>query len=120
MAAFNFKARFAHDVDHGIKRQTIRANRKHMPKVGERAHLFTMMRTKHCRRLRAQCNDYITISQPLRITQGGIELIINDSFIAMGELDDFAIRDGFKNWPEMRDFFATEHGLPFHGFLVRW
>lgn len=39
--------------------------------------------------------------------------------------DDLALRelansDGFDTWSEMRDWFATTHGLPFTGWLIRW
>ena len=52
MPAFNFHARFADDIEAGRKPCTIRADRKDgraPARVGDRAILYTGMRTKSCR-----------------------------------------------------------------------
>lgn len=53
MVALNFEAQFADDVEDGRKRRTIRAPRKdgRNPKAGDKAHLYTGMRQKGCRKL---------------------------------------------------------------------
>jgi hypothetical protein len=56
MSALNYTV-FVYQVEAGLKRQTIRATRKHPIKVGERLHHFTGMRTKKCRRLRDGIED---------------------------------------------------------------
>jgi hypothetical protein len=125
MSAYNFQARFAEDVDAGRKRQTIRAMRKHMPKVGERVHLFTGMRTKKCRRLRAGHEDrhkrvFVVNMTELTITTispQGVGYCMNQGDLS---IETFARNDGFTNWPEMRAWFRSQHGLPFHGFMVEW
>ena len=35
-------------------------------------------------------------------------------------LDALAHADGFRDWPEMREWFRKTHGLPFVGVLIRW
>lgn len=122
MSAYNFKAQFAELVESGKKRQTIRAMRKHMPKVGERVHLFTGMRTKACRRLRAGHEDRHKAVRLVTIRHKSVDVGVGPLVTLRfdSDLNEFARRDGFNDWPEMRDFFRREHGLPFHGFLVEW
>ena len=52
MPAYSFKERFVLMVQDGSKPGTIRAFRKHAPRVGQLAHLFWGMRTKFCKKLK--------------------------------------------------------------------
>lgn len=116
MVAYNFKLQFADDVESGVKRQTIRANgkRRHA-RQGEALQLYTGMRTTSCRKLRdAVCVD----ACPIRIEENAVWTIHRS--LPQADLDAFAKRDGFPDWPAMRDFFAKAHGLPFSGTLIRW
>jgi len=121
VSAFNFKAQFAEAVESGAKRQTIRAMRKNLPKVGERAHLFTGMRTKQCRRLRAGHEDRIKRVERVHIAYD-ILVVGTVGFTShqRGEQNSFARKDGFKDMAEMREWFRAQHGLPFNGFMVEW
>ena len=39
----------------------------------------------------------------------------------LAELDAFARRDGFEDWPEMREFWRENHKAEvFSGVLIRW
>lgn len=38
----------------------------------------------------------------------------------LDELNDFAKRDGFKDWFDMRDWFNNTHSLPFEGVIITW
>ena len=31
-----------------------------------------------------------------------------------------AVKDGFRDWEEMREWFENVHGLPFVGWLIEW
>jgi len=134
MPALNFQARFAAAVASGDKRQTIRAYRKdgRDPKPGDTLHLYAGMRTKACRKLgEVRCKS----AKRLRIerfTNNAVPMVevyredgspewatdfFGDPFQAERR---FARRDGFKNWPEMWQWFERVYGLPFEGLLIRW
>ena len=121
MPALNFQARFADLVASGKKRQTIRPRRRHPIKAGDLLHLFTGMRTKRCKRLpSAQCRW----ATPIRIEEWGFMV---NTLIGTEEqwkepmlLNWFAVRDGFRDWAEMRQWFKKIHGLPFEGVLIAW
>lgn len=119
MPAYNFKERFAKDVKNLVKRQTIRAKRKYLPRVGQTAYLFTGMRTRNCKRLGEypvrSVDDIIILEYSF---EHGVK--INDKFIKGGNLTRLARADGFKNFGEMYDFFLKVHGIPFKGDLIKW
>ncbi|MEE8205372.1 MAG: hypothetical protein V3T82_00395, partial [Nitrospinaceae bacterium] len=74
------------------------------------------LRTKGCRNLGIGIVDRV---RPIKIERDA--LTIEDTCFSMpSNLDFFAECDGFKSWPEMRDFFQETHGLPFTGILIRW
>lgn len=52
----------------------------------------------------------ITVAGWYRLTKAGHEPLRNE----------LARLDGFRDWEEMRDWFATTYGLPFRGVLIRW
>lgn len=115
MPAYNFKAQFADAVCAHVKRQTIRAKRKHQPRIGQVAYCFTGMRTRGCRYL----GEWIIRKvAEIRILEDGV--ILEGGPVRFDELDTFARMDGFESWPDMRRFFTKQHGLPFHGVLVIW
>jgi len=122
MPLYNFQKQFAAAVESGEKRQTIRAKRKNRPQVGQTAFLYTGARTKACRKL-----GEAEIVEVCPVLIGSKGLIINYGE-DIGEcienepqdIDYFAREDGFKDWPEMRDWFLKTHGLPFEGDLIKW
>jgi hypothetical protein len=54
--------------------------------------------------------------------EGCLLHIMGEKMMALtGEpLEKFARADGFTGWPEMRDWFTAEHGLPFDGVVLYW
>lgn len=121
MPALNYQKRFAALVESKKKLQTIREKRKVRP--GQTLYHYTGQRTKHCRKLgEAVCASVVKIS----IREKGIVIFDNRNGVGKGicfsrSLDEFAQADGFKDWPEMRDWFrATHDGLPFEGILIKW
>ena len=125
MPALNFQARFADPVETHTKRQTIRRVWKRPIKVGDTLYLYTGMRTKRCRKLRtAVCLDVI----PIKIFHDHIDFKMKAVNMGLWKkqaeldwlLDQFARRDGFDSWEEMRDWFKNRYGLPFEGVLITW
>ena len=51
MVAYSFKAPFAEPIQYGLKRQTIRGERRRHARPVEPMQLYTGMRTRHCRRI---------------------------------------------------------------------
>ena len=127
MSALNYKAQFSEDVENGVKRQTIRALRKRPIRVGERLHHFTGMRTKQCRRLRAEQEDICLRAADvvMKITRRkGFDIWIDGVLMPDGGLTPFAAQDGFLCAGDFIAFFIRNHGLaighPFRGQLITW
>jgi hypothetical protein len=119
MVAYNFQARFADMVERGQKTRTIRAigKRRHAAR-GDKIELYTGMRTKSCRKL----GDAVCIaSAPVKITRMGFICrgFTGGQTLATG-LDDFAQRDGFRDFDEMVAWLTETHGMPFEGQLIMW
>lgn len=126
MPAFNFKARFADDVRFGIKRQTVRADRKDgrpHAKVGDTVKLYTGMRTKSCTLL---AEATVTAVERVRIEDSCMYVngrVLPSSLYSRDceQTDnEFAEADGFESFMDMADWFSEHHGLPFEGTLIRW
>jgi hypothetical protein len=116
MPALNFKKQFAPLVQSGKKRQTIRATRKVPIWIGDTLYLYTEMRTKNCRRLRAvMCRDVrnIVIYKNRKTKISGVTLTLQ-------QMNLLAMDDGFSHFKSMGDFFEQTHGLPFRGQIIRW
>lgn len=125
MVAYSFKEQFVAPIQDNVKRQTIRAprlGRSRHARPGDQLQLYTAMRTKFCTLIgRAICLSVSGITMDLgrpRIqyvdTQGGVTTIF--------DFDRFAQEDGFRDWDDMRAFWAQEHpGITvFDGVLIRW
>ena len=117
MTAYNFKAKFADDVESGLKTQTIRARRKdgQRPRHGGKLQLYTGMRTKQCRKLHdAVCE----CTQEVRMTDAGMK--VDGVALHPNRILQIAKVDGFESVEEFRDFFRSVYGFPFHGDLIKW
>lgn len=116
MVAFNFSPEFAERVSLLIKRQTIR--RAPRAKPGDRLQLYTGQRTKACRKLvdpDPVCImvDYVGI-KPDYLTFG-------NAANHPGSADEFARRDGFKDYKDMVAWFEKKYGSPyFQGYVHIW
>jgi hypothetical protein len=115
---FNFKARFAADVESGAKTSTIRLFLKTTPpNKGDRLRHFTGMRTKQCRRLlQPICQECL----PIRITEK--KIVLGKRQLIRPEENQLAVTDGFANAAELRTFFRVTYGFPLPGrpHLVSW
>lgn len=122
MVAYNFKKQFADDVEHGRKRQTIRAGEPRC-KVGDALQLYTGQRTKACRKLRdAVCAEVRSISViDNDHMYGGYQISLNRHLLETPEDGrSLARADGFENAVEMCCWLEETHGLPFNGHVVNW
>jgi hypothetical protein len=120
MVAYSFKSMFAPKILDGTKRQTIRADRKRHVRPGEELQLYTGMRTRQCRLIaRVTCEELARV----RLMFEDMLVFINgDVAFEPRDVDVFARRDGFEDWPSMRWFWQTEHGAinEFEGVLITW
>ena len=126
MPALNFKAQFAEAVEHGTKRQTVRAPRKDgrpHAKVGDTLKLYTGMRSKACRLL-----GQATVTSLCQVRIEACEMFVNGKRLPSAIYDrsceqtdnEFAEADGFDRFMDMADWFRDTHGLPFEGTVIRW
>jgi hypothetical protein len=100
MVAYSFKRFFSPQISVGIKRQTVRADRRRHARPGEQLQLYEGMRTRHCRKIinpdplcsnvspivieTSDANDRFITS----IEVGGIRFNSDD-------MEEFARADGF-------------------------
>ncbi len=118
MPSLSFQKRFTDRVESGDKTHSIRTRRKRPEQwhVGRKVHLFTAMRTRSCRRLGT--GEIIGLHD-LTITGDGI--YIDGTFMnEKAQLHEFAVQDGFKDWPDFIAFFSENYSLPFAGSLIIW
>jgi hypothetical protein len=128
---------FKEEVRNGIKRQSIRKLRKYPIKVGDKLWMYWHTRQKDCEFLREDlCTQVMTIrfcydpnfcggGPVLRVDKVGNEpdekAYVTRQLRPM-EVEDLAIRDGFKNELEMADWFYKTHKelsqLTFQ--VIRW
>jgi len=117
MPVLNFLKQFEPLVASGEKRQTIRPPRKdgRNPQPGQTLYLYTGMRTKGCKKLtKAECIS----SEPILIDS--FQIIVGVKSLSWSEQAELARLDGFENEVTFIEFFRKQHGLPFHGFLIKW
>lgn len=120
MGLYNFQARFVPKIEAGEKTHTIRAKRKHPDKPGDLMYLYTGLRTKQARRLRAGGRSDVPVCaavQDIRITTG-LQIIIDGERLTLDEADQFARRDGFQNYGDMMRYWGEN--LPFNGDVLHW
>lgn len=117
MPSLNFKAQFAYMVASGAKCQTIRARRKRPIKEWDDLSFFTGMRTKQCRRLRANAVCVRALAIDIYPREVWID---NDKLLSAASVDELALRDGFTGRKEFVAWFKQTHGLPFKGQIVEW
>ena len=116
-----FQERFADLVADGTKRQTIRGVRKdgRSPALGDTLSLRTWLgrpRASGQRLLRPEC-PCVGVGS-VWINEGGVSV---DGYIMdLGERNELAKSDGFRDYEEMHEWFREQHRLPFRGVLIRW
>lgn len=114
-----FQPRFAEPILTGKKKQTIRRTPKRMPKPGDiidcRRWTDKPYRSPQVRLMESP----ITRVDSIRITEN--ECVIGiERHLLPNTLNQVALKDGFKDWPEMIEWFQKTHSLPFTGILIQW
>ena len=128
MVAYSFRPQFVQPILSGAKRQTIRphrAGRSRHARPGEEVQLYTGMRTRRCTLIgRAMVES---VHQVELMFSGPSEGYVLDARFTTADLyksyvNTFARADGFKDWRELKAFWAEEHpGLDrFEGVLIKW
>lgn len=122
MPLYNFKRQFAEAVRSGTKRQTIRARGKRpAPKPGQIAHCYTGLRTRDVSVLGHYPIERVT---PISISVANrvVSVPAGNQWREMWdyEVDQLARADGFGSAAEFYEFFQSEYGGTFSGYLVQW
>jgi hypothetical protein len=107
------------------KTQTIRAvgKRRHASK-DDMLQLYYAMRTKQCTQIgTGKCSGAGGIR--IFVEKGQIDVEGEKIVSKAGDLDKFALGDGFADWNDMRQFWRDNHGDlvrlgPFVGVLIKW
>ena len=124
MPAINFDSRFANAVESGRKTQTIRNVRKDPIRVGDTLLLTAGSQLIMDGTYREIGEAVCTGLDEVLIEEDEVSIYQPDGTFGMGPsrewLDEFAKCDGFKDWPEMRDFFQDHYGFPFGGVIIHW
>ena len=123
MPALNFKSQFADDVESGRKRQTIRKRRKRPIKVGDPLYLYTGMRTKHCRMLRAHPETCTSVEPIVIRSMDGVcvAVSVGGRLLNREGAETIARADGFTSLDEFGAFFERQYGAStFEGVLLKW
>jgi hypothetical protein len=79
------------------------------------------MRTKQCMLIgTALCIGVSPIS--FDFSAGWVDIGHSPRLSGFRELDEFARRDGFEDWKQLRDFWEAEHRClsRWSGILIRW
>ena len=118
MPLLNFKKQFIPFIRAKTKCHTIRAERKHPVKVGDKLYLYCGLRQKGAYRILPEpviCSRVESIEIDARtsrmVTVGGVPLEYD-------ERETLAVADGFRDWNEMLAFW--EGRLPFKGSIIHW
>lgn len=129
-----FARRFVPFVEDGSKTHTIRAMRRHAPRVGELCHCYANPRQKSMRLIgRFPCvrvqEIQITETPPLGLLRPALVISIDGEHLSFAEASEFAYRDGFRTGgrnaalSEMLAHWRSLHGaphFPLHGHLIHW
>lgn len=127
-----FQGRFEEAVVSGRKPHSIRPDRRDgrpRARVGEALSLRVWTGKPYRSQQREIARAVVTEVERLAIRTDGVMwrpgsatevLWAEQEELLAVLLHTLAHADGFVGWAEMRDWFATTHGLPFTGVLIRW
>lgn len=120
MTAFSFQPQFVDPIRARTKRQTIRNQRPHLPEPGRELQLYCRQRAPGGFLIGlATCEATAPIVMDLPASEIFLPNVV---WRGVARLDNFAHRDGFMSWDELRAFWATHHpGIDrFEGVVIRW
>ena len=110
MPSLNFQARFARLVESGVKRQTIRANRKRPFYLNDTLYLYTGMRRPGARLLKtAPCKEVLSIE--IRLSGEKAGSWVDGKSLGCRGRQVLAQADGFASVNDLVEWFQRTHGL---------
>ena len=110
-----FKPQFAGLVESGAKLQTVRPTPKRIPKPGDLISLRCWTGKPYRSKQRVLREATITYVGFVRIER---RAFWRNGVFGCGH--EFALADGFKDYPSLSEWFEAEHGLPFEGIVICW
>lgn len=126
MVAYSFQRQFIGPIQAGTKVQTIRAvgKRRHAS-VGCQLQIYFAMRTQHCRKIIDDqvCTRVDSVMLDMANKQAAIQTAHAVHYLtSLGDLDRFAVLDGFENWEAMVAFWTKFHPdlRLFNGVMPGW
>lgn len=120
MKVIMFQERFAPLVESGAKCQTIRPMRRNPVRVGDAVSLRAWTGRAYRSKQRVLREVIVLKVERVSVLVSGIWTGPEEDRRLTTLPHQFAKADGFADWPEMREWFARTHGLPFHGVLIQW
>ena len=125
MPALGYKKQFVPVLKSGLKRHSIRAQRRRPFKVGDTLMHYYGMRTKQCRKIRKDTVCVGAIFIEINAELGWVWTREKSFYYSAGrfspkELHDLAICDGFESVEDFFTFFRSTHGEKFIGQLIEW
>lgn len=121
MVAYSYKKRFVPRIKAGLKRQTMRNDRKRHARPGEEIQNYYAQRTKQCELL---CKPTCRAVTPVRIDfkRDLVKIEGRPHVSGRANLDAFAVLDGFANWDDLKAFWREEHAslTSWSGVLIEW
>lgn len=112
-----FRKRFVEPIELGTKVFTMRKPRKIEPKIGETLHMYTALRTKHCKRIsnkeKLVSTQKVNVKIIRRLHEEDIlQIMVDGRVLHMFdfEVQDFIRFDGFKDQKDFCDYWISESG----------
>lgn len=116
MRVILFQKRFAPLVASGQKTQTIRKTAWCRP--GDMLSLREWTGKPY--RSKQRVLSEVVCKEIHRIDITGQAMFLDGFGLCLERKDKLATADGFVSWTDMREWFDTNHGLPFEGYLITW
>lgn len=114
-----FDKEFALLLASGTKTQTVRQEGKRTPVIGDTIDCRTWSGKPHHSNHMDICTGTIYSVVRVVIESNAIS-VDNETYLSQVFMEDFARRDGFKDWNNLLHWFQDQYGLPFTGILIRW
>ena len=122
MPALLFTPRFHAPILSGVKTQTIRADRRQVPAIGDPLYLRGWSGSPYRSKQKVLLDTYCLAVEPIAVYRRsrGLAVEVAGVLIRSQALDAFARADGFDHARDMLGHYMRLGKLPFAGVLIRW